>query len=146
MTSVRKRLQLEKKRFQEELSEGLQTYEASKFSHDDYESSYDEDFYNDYNDYDFYDDYDDQEDADYYDDYDDYEQYNDEDYYDYDYDYYGINDDINEYMNSIKPGNHIKNNRTGDVYLYTEDYKYVNILTGKYETPDYWYDYLEIVL
>ena len=144
MTSVRKRLQLEKKRFQEELSEGLQTYEASKFSHDDYESSYDEDFYNDYNDYDFYDDYDDQEDADYYDDYDDYEQYNDEDYYDYDY--YGINDDINEYMNSIKPGNHIKNNRTGDVYLYTEDYKYVNILTGKYETPDYWYDYLEIVL
>lgn len=134
MTSVRKRLQLEKKRFQEELNEGLQTYEASKFSHDDYESSYDEDFYNDYNDYDFYDDYD------------DYEQYNDEDYYDYDYDYYGINDDINEYMNSIKPGNHIKNNRTGDVYLYTEDYKYVNILTGKYETPDYWYDYLEIVL
>lgn len=133
MTSVRKRLQLEKKRFQEELSEGLQTYEASKFSHDDYESSYDEDFYNDYNDYDFYDDYD------------DYEQYNDEDYYDY-YDYYGMNDDINEYMNSIKPGNHIKNNRTGDVYLYTEDYKYVNILTGKYETPDYWYDYLEIVL
>lgn len=132
MTSVRKRLQLEKKRFQEELNEGLQTYEASKFSHDDYESSYDEDFYNDYNDYDFYDDYD------------DYEQYNDEDYYDYDY--YGINDDINEYMNSIKPGNHIKNNRTGDVYLYTEDYKYVNILTGKYETPDYWYDYLEIVL
>lgn len=134
MTSVRKRLQLEKKKFQEELNEGLQTYEASKFSHDDYESSYDEDFYNDYNDYDFYDDYD------------DYEQYNDEDYYDYDYDYYGINDDINEYMNSIKPGNHIKNNRTGDVYLYTEDYKYVNILTGKYETPDYWYDYLEIVL
>lgn len=133
MTSVRKRLQLEKKRFQEELNEGLQTYEASKFSHDDYESSYDEDFYNDYNDYDFYDDYD------------DYEQYNDEDYYDY-YDYYGMNDDINEYMNSIKPGNHIKNNRTGDVYLYTEDYKYVNILTGKYETPDYWYDYLEIVL
>lgn len=133
MTSVRKRLQLEKKRFQEELSEGLQIYEASKFSHDDYESSYDEDFYNDYNDYDFYDDYD------------DYEQYNDEDYYDY-YDYYGMNDDINEYMNSIKPGNHIKNNRTGDVYLYTEDYKYVNILTGKYETPDYWYDYLEIVL
>lgn len=134
MTSVRKRLQLEKKRFQEELNEGLQTYEASKFNHDDDESSYDEDFYNDYNDYDFYDDYD------------DYEQYNDEDYYDYDYDYYGINDDINEYMNSIKPGNHIKNNRTGDVYLYTEDYKYVNILTGKYETPDYWYDYLEIVL
>ena len=142
MTSVRKRLQLEKKRFQEELNEGLQTYEASKFSHDDYESSYDEDFYNDY---DYYDDYDNQEDADYYDDYDDYEQYNDEDYYDY-YDYYGMNDDINEYMNSIKPGNHIKNNRTGDVYLYTEDYKYINILTGKYETPDYWYDYLEIVL
>ena len=137
MTSVRKRLQLEKKKFQEELNEGLQTYEASKFSHDDYESSYDEDFYNDYNDYDFYDDYD------------DYEQYNDEDYYDYDYDYdydyYGINDDINEYMNSIKPGNHIKNNRTGDVYLYTEDYKFVNILTGNMKSR-LLYDYLEIIL
>lgn len=70
MTSVRKRLQFEKRKFQEELNEGLQIYEDSKYHHD-YED-YD-DYYNDLLD-----------DAEYYD---DYEQY-DEDYDDEDYEYY----------------------------------------------------------
>lgn len=61
--------------------------------------------------------------------------YNDDWNNDYIDDYY---DDLwwyedNDYEPSYKPGNHIEDKKTGDIYIVTEDYRLVNIMTGEYK-------------
>jgi hypothetical protein len=132
MTSPRKRNYLEKQQFQEELKE-LWNPDDDPISHIDIDE-YDDDDTDRYLKSereaqlldDWYDAYDD--DA-YYDDsyYDDNDHYVESSYEHYDW----IYDDDIPYPN-YNPGNHLRDNRTDIVYLVTEDYRLIDILTGKY--------------
>jgi hypothetical protein len=126
MSSIRKRLQKEKLDFQKELASYDKDYiddeieKQNKYDFDDLRDDYD-DYYDDYYD-DHYDDYDN--------DYDDY------------VDDYWWNEGYDGEL-SYKPGNHIKDKKTEEVYIVAEDYRLVNILNGKYKS--YLLDY-EVVL
>lgn len=114
MTSIRKRLQQEKKRFQEELMD-YQLGNINEETEDDIH----------------YDDYDDDE----WDDYIDWRlDDNDDpiDCYDGRYDEYDWWDD-QDYEYPYKPGNHVEDVKTKEVFVVAEDYRLVNILTGKYK-------------